>query len=458
MKTPILETQRLILRPVSAKYAQDVYNNWTSDERVAKYMRWPTHTSVAVTKAWLSEEEKQEDCGGFFDFFIFIKRDEKLIGTVGLYEREEAFELGYNLMYDEWGKGYATEAAKRVLLFAIRELGVRRFIANHSVENPKSGSVLKKCGFIRTGEGVDHKFTGEAMNVYQYEFNPDNPTYTLNNGVKIPAIGYGSFLSTRENGYQTVLDALKCGYRYIDTAYFYKNEDEIGKAMKESGVDREELFLCSKVWPTRMGYEETKRCFEDSCKSLGTDYIDLYLIHWPKKSQSDENWVELIRETWRAMEELYEEGKIKAIGLSNFLPHHIRPLLETAKILPAVDQLELHAGYMQCEAVKYCKAHDILVEAWSPLGRGALLQDETVARLAQKYQKSPAQILLKYLYQKQIVIIPKASGIERMNANKDIFDFYLSDDDVSILDSMPQSGFSGEHPDWVEWNDSTKNG
>lgn len=451
MKTPILETQRLILKPVSAKYAQDVYNNWTSDERVAKYMRWSTHTGVEVTKAWLSEEEKEEDSDGFFDFFIVRKKDEKLIGTVGLYKKEEAFELGYNLMYDEWGKGYATEAVKRVLLFAIKELGVRRFIANHSVENPKSGSVMKKCGFIRTGEGVDYKFNGETMKVYCYEFNLDNPTYMLNNGVKMPAIGYGSFLSTEKSGYQTVLDALKCGYRYIDTAYFYKNEDEIGKAIKEFGIKREELFLCSKVWPTRMGYEETKQCFEDSCRSLGTNYIDLYLIHWPKKSQSDENWVELIRETWRAMEELYNEGKIKAIGLSNFLPHHIRPLLETAKIMPSVDQLELHAGYMQSETVKYCKTHDILVEAWSPLGRGALLNDETVLKIAKKYQKTPAQVLLKYLYQKQIAIIPKASNLDRMNENKDIFDFYLSDDDVSIFDSLPQTGFSGEHPDWVEW-------
>lgn len=451
MKTPILETQRLILKPVSSKYAEEVFNNWTSDDRVAKYMRWPTHPNVEVTRAWLSDEEKEEDNDGFFDFFIFIKKDEKLIGTIGLYEKEDAFELGYNLMYDEWGKGYATEAAKCVLLFAIKELGVRRFIANHSIENPKSGSVMKKCGFIRTGEGIDYKFTGEAMNVYTYEFNLDNPTYTLENGVKIPAIGYGSFLSTEKGGYQTVLDALKCGYRYIDTAYFYKNEDEIGKAIKESGIKREDIFLCSKVWPTRMGYEETKLCFEDSCGSLGTDYIDLYLIHWPKKSQSDENWAELIKETWRAMEELYEQGRIKAIGLSNFLPHHIRPLLETAKIKPMVNQLELHAGYMQSETVKYCRTHNILVEAWSPLGRGAVLNNENVAAMAKKYQKSPAQILLKYLYQKQIVIIPKASSVERMNENKDIFDFYLSDDDVSILDCMPQTGFSGEHPDYVEW-------
>lgn len=451
MKTPVLETERLILRSVSAKYAEEVYKNWTADERVAKYMRWSTHPNSEVTKAWLSEEEKNEDSDDFYDFFIFRKNDEKLIGTVGLYKREEGFELGYNLMYDEWGKGYATEAAKRVLLFAVKELGARRFFANHSKENPKSGSVMRKCGFIRTGEGVDYKFDKTAMNVYLYEFNLDDPKYTLNNGLKIPAIGYGSFLATNENGYQTILDAIKCGYRYIDTAYFYKNEGDIGRAIEESGIKREELFICSKVWPTRMGYEETKRCFEDSCKSLGTDYIDLYLIHWPKKSQSDEHWVELIRETWRAMEDLYMEGKIKAIGLSNFLPHHIRALLESAKIMPAVNQLELHAGYMQCETVKFCKVHNILVEAWSPLGRGALLRNDNVEKLARKYQKTPAQILLKYLYQKQIVIIPKASDIERMKENKDIFDFYLSDDDVSILDCMPQTGFSGEHPDCVEW-------
>lgn len=278
-----------------------------------------------------------------------------------------------------------------------------------------------------------------------------NKEFTLSNGVKLPAIVYGSYLSTTGRGYETVLDALNCGYRCIDTAYMYQNEKEIGRAIKEFGAKREDLFIASKVWPSRFGYEETRKCFEESLESLQTDYLDLYLIHWPKLNQKDEKWLSKMLDTWRAMEDLYEEGKIRAIGVSNFLPYHLKPLLDTAKVKPMVNQLELHAGYMQWKAVEYSKENNIQVQAWSPLGRGALLNVPLVVFLAGKYDKTPAQILLRYLLDKDIAILPKASSKERMLENLDLFDFDIEESDIWRLDCMPQIGFSGEHPDTVDF-------
>ena len=168
--------------------------------------------------------------------------------------------------------------------------------------------------------------------------------FKLKNGVVIPAVGYGSYLATREHP-QTVSLALEAGYRYIDTAKMYRNEEDIGKAIAQSGIRREDIFLCSKVWPTELGREKTLFSFEESCRKLGTDYLDMFLIHWPKNDPNDTDWLEKVRSSWGAMEELYEQGRIRAIGVSNFLPHHLMPLLMTARITPMVDQLELHVGY-----------------------------------------------------------------------------------------------------------------
>ena len=209
--------------------------------------------------------------------------------------------------------------------------------------------------------------------------------FQLQNGVLLPAIGFGTYKATDGNGKQAISDALETGYRYLDTASFYGNEGEIGEAVKESGIPREELFLASKVWKTEMGYEETKAAFAKSRERLQTDYLDLYLIHWPKKAPEDENWKVCLKETWLAMEELYEEGRIKAIGVSNFLPHHLEVILEDARIKPMVNQLELHVGYLQMAAVNYCREHDILVQAWSPLGRRRVLEEPVVLSFAEKY-------------------------------------------------------------------------
>ena len=272
--------------------------------------------------------------------------------------------------------------------------------------------------------------------------------FKLANGAEIPAVGYGTYLATEGKGSDTVLEALYAGYRYIDTARFYKNEDEIGEALKKSGIKREDIFLCSKVWRTDLGAEKTRASFEASCKSLGTDYLDMLLIHWPKASQQGD-WITPVRESWKVMEELCKEGRIKTIGVSNFLPHHLRPLLETAKIRPAVDQLELHVGYMQEYALAYLKEEGILPQAWSPLGRARLLGDERIAGLAQKYAKTPAQVLLRYLVQRGIPVIPKASTAQRMRENTDIFGFELTEDEMSFLSCFAQTGWSGEHPDIV---------
>ncbi len=272
-------------------------------------------------------------------------------------------------------------------------------------------------------------------------------SFTLDNGVTIPAVGFGSYLATEKSETEVIKSALDAGYRYIDTASFYHNEEQIGKALSEYGIPREEVFLCSKVWKTDLGREKTLRSFAESCQRLRTDYLDLYLIHWPKDDPDDPDWKEKVQGSWAAMEELYEQGKVRAIGLSNFLPHHIMALTETAKIKPMVDQLELHPGYMQEYTLSYLRGEGILPQAWSPLGRARVLQDPVVLSLADKYGKSAAQLLLRYLLQRGIPVIPKASSPERLAENKKIFDFAISPEDMSMLSTLPQTGWSGEHPD-----------
>ena len=274
-------------------------------------------------------------------------------------------------------------------------------------------------------------------------------SFRLSNGVEIPAVGYGSYLSTEGNGKQTIIDALDAGYRYIDTAMFYQNEAEIGEALAEYDIKREDLFLVSKVWHTMLGREKTLQSFEASLKALGTDYLDMFLIHWPMGPDKDTDWLALQTETWKLMEELYEAGRVRAIGLSNFLPHHIEPLIKNIKILPMLDQLELHVGYMQEYATNYLRSKGIVIQAWSPLGRARVLNDERVLAIAEKHGRSAAQILLRYLLDRDIAVIPKASSKERMKQNLDVFDFRLTEEEISYLSCIPETGWSGEHPDMM---------
>ena len=274
-------------------------------------------------------------------------------------------------------------------------------------------------------------------------------TYTLSNGLKIPCLGFGTFNPNGEDNGKLIQSAIDAGYRYFDTASIYGTERALGQAIQVSGLVREEFFIASKVWIDEMGYAETKQAFARTLDRLQTDYLDLYLIHWPRRTEGDTDWKEVDRETWRAMEELYAEGKIKGIGLSNFLPHHLDNILENCKVRPIVNQLEVHPGYSQEAAVAYCKSKNTLVQAWSPLGRSNVLQHPILCNMAQKYNKSVAQLCLRFLLQKQIVPLVKASSLERMKENMDIFDFEISAEDISILEYMPQDMWQKEHPDFA---------
>lgn len=271
--------------------------------------------------------------------------------------------------------------------------------------------------------------------------------FTLSNGVEIPAVGYGTYL-TSEKDDGTVAAALAAGYRHFDTASFYDTEQALGDALKAAGVPREELFLTSKLWKDEMGYENALAAFERSLQKLGTDYLDLYLIHWPRTDDLTAEWRQLDRDTWHALEELYRAGRVRAIGVSNFLPHHLRNLMETAEIAPMVNQIEFHPGYPQTWNVEFCKAHGILPEAWSPLGRTRVLQDERLAGIAAKYGKTVAQLCVRFALQCGVVPLPKSSSPARMQANLDVFDFVISDEDMDRILTLPQFGWSGLHPDY----------
>lgn len=274
-----------------------------------------------------------------------------------------------------------------------------------------------------------------------------NKTYTLNNGVQIPAVGFGTYKAADGKSADVIKAAIGSGYRYFDTASFYGTETYLAEAIRQSGLPRKDFFIASKLWKTEMGYENARDAFRRTLENLETDYLDLYLIHWPLPEPGYENWKELDRVTWRALEELYAEGKIRAIGLSNFLPHHIENILAGCTVRPAVDQIEYHPGYSQEAAVQYCKENGILVQAWSPIGRSRVLKDPLVCELAAKYRVSPAQICLKFAVQRGIVPLPKSSSPERMKQNMDLFSFEMEQEDIWRLATMPQSGWSGEHPD-----------
>ena len=274
-----------------------------------------------------------------------------------------------------------------------------------------------------------------------------NKIYTLNNGVQIPAVGFGTYKAADGKSADVIKAAIGSGYRYFDTASFYGTETYLAEAIRQSGLPRKDFFIASKLWKTEMGYENARDAFRRTLENLETDYLDLYLIHWPLPEPGYENWKELDRETWRALEELYAEGKIRAIGLSNFLPHHIENILAGCTVRPAVDQIEYHPGYSQEAAVQYCKENGILVQAWSPIGRSRVLKDPLVCELAVKYRVSPAQICLKFAVQRGIVPLPKSSSPERMKQNMDLFSFEMEQEDIWRLATMPQSGWSGEHPD-----------
>lgn len=265
-------------------------------------------------------------------------------------------------------------------------------------------------------------------------------TTTLNNGVKMPWLGLGVYKAVEgEEVKDAVKAALRVGYRSIDTASFYKNEQGVGEGIKESGVPRDEIFVTTKVWNEEQGYQETLRAFEESRKKLDLEVIDLYLVHWPVSGK--------FKETWRALEELYKDGKVRAIGVSNFNIHHLETLLADATVIPAVNQVEYHPLLTQKELHNYCKEKGIQLEAWSPLMQGKKFEDPTLVELGEKYRKTPAQIILRWDLQNEVVTIPKSVTPARIQANGEIFDFELSQGDMEKLDSMNQNFRFGPDPD-----------
>jgi diketogulonate reductase-like aldo/keto reductase len=256
----------------------------------------------------------------------------------------------------------------------------------------------------------------------------------------MPWLGFGVFkVSDGQEVEKAVNHALEAGYRSIDTAAFYMNERGVGNAIRESGIPREDIFLTTKVWNEDQRQKRTLAAFEDSLKSLGTDYVDLYLVHWPVKG--------CYLETWKVMEEIYQSGRAKAIGVSNFLEHHIEDVMRDGEIVPAVNQIEFHPFLVQPELLKFCQEHQIQVEAWAPLVQGQIITEPVAQKLAEKYEKTPAQIALRWDLQHEVVTIPKSTNPNRIVENAQIFDFELSPADMDLLDTLDEGKRVGSHPD-----------
>ena len=269
----------------------------------------------------------------------------------------------------------------------------------------------------------------------------------LYNGVKVPEIGFGTWHIKEEKTLENSISwALESGYKHIDTASKYCNEEFIGKTLKKLKIPRDEIFITSKLWNTDKGYNQTIKAFNETLKRLKTDYLDLYLIHWPKKYK---NWKEDNIETWKAMEMLYKQGKIKAIGVSNFLVQHLEALLKDIDIPPMINQIEYHPGFMQKETVEYCKKNNIIIEAWSPLGSGSMLDNEQLKEIANKYNKSVAQICIKWCLQNGIVTLPKSTNKDRIKENINVYNFNISTDDMNFINSMECFSSSGLNPNKI---------
>ncbi|MFC4557655.1 aldo/keto reductase [Virgibacillus kekensis] len=265
-------------------------------------------------------------------------------------------------------------------------------------------------------------------------------TVQLNNGIKMPGFGLGVYkVEDGETVVSSVKAALNYGYRSIDTASFYDNERGVGQGISESGVPREEIFVTSKVWNDEQGYEETLAAFDRSLEKLGLDYLDLYLIHWPVRDK--------YKDTWRAMEKLYGDGRVRAIGVSNFHTQHLKNLLPDCKVKPAINQVEYHPHLAQPELKSFCEKEGIQLEAWSPLKRGRLLDEPVIVEIAAKHDKSPAQIILRWDVQTEVITIPKSTKEARIKENADIFDFKLTEEDMERINGLNINDRSGSNPD-----------
>jgi len=267
-----------------------------------------------------------------------------------------------------------------------------------------------------------------------------NDAAVLNNGVKMPWLGFGVYqMRDGAEVEESVGAAIETGYRSIDTAAAYNNERGVGRALAESGISRNDIFLTTKVWNSNQGYDSALRAFDESLERLGTDYVDLYLIHWPVKGR--------FVQTWRALERVYAEKRARTIGVSNFHIHHLEELLGESEIVPAVNQVEFHPFLLQSDLRAFCRERSIQYEAWSPLMQGTALRDKTVRKIAKKYGKSAAQIIIRWDLQHEVVTIPKSVHSERIEENSRVFDFEISNEDMVRLDGLDAGKRIGPDPD-----------
>ena len=275
-------------------------------------------------------------------------------------------------------------------------------------------------------------------------------TYTLANGMTIPKVGFGTWQSKDgEEAYQAVKTALEVGYRHIDTAAVYGNEESVGRAIKDSGIAREDLFITTKLWAVGTT-EDARAALDESLKKLGLDYVDLYLIHWPNPKAFRPNFAERNAAVWKAMEEGVWDKKVRAIGVSNFHPRHLEPLLEVAEIKPVVNQIMVNPSDQQEEVVAFNKAHDILTEAYSPLGTGKIFAVTELTDIADKYGKTVAQVVLRWSLHKGYLPLPKSVTASRIKENADIFDFDLTEEDIAFIDSLHGKAGLARNPDEVD--------
>lgn len=279
-------------------------------------------------------------------------------------------------------------------------------------------------------------------------FSSPKDAFKLRNGVEIPCVGFGTYLTPDgDTCVNSVKEALSAGYRHIDTAEFYANEESVGKALAESGISRDEVFVTTKLWNTNQGYDSALRHFEMSAKKLGLDTVDLYLIHWPMAKDFVADYPKTLLDTWRAFERLYEEGRARAIGVCNCLKHHLKVIIDNSKVAPMVNQIEFHAGLVQKEAEEFSKQNGVVVEAWAPLCRGRAFGNPVLESIAAKHGKTQAQVLVRWCLDKGVLPLPKSVTPSRIRENIDVFDFALSADEIAAIETIEGVGRIGSNPD-----------